>query len=174
MENKNNLQFHLWNYINILYLCICLYIPSLITRSFCADHLLRNLWVHTYISFYTTEISFYVIMYYLPTTLFVYVLLKYSWITMFCYYDCKVTQLYICVCVYIYIYTFFFIFFSIIVYHRILNIVPCAIQQDFVVYPFYVYQFTSANQTPNPTLSHPIFLGNHRPVLYVSDSISVS
>ena len=28
----------------------------------------------------------------------------------------------------IHIYTFFFVFFSIVVYHRILNIVPCAIQ----------------------------------------------
>ena len=28
----------------------------------------------------------------------------------------------------IHIYTFFFIFFSITVYHRMLNIVPCAIQ----------------------------------------------
>ena len=27
----------------------------------------------------------------------------------------------------IHVYTFFFIFFSIMVYHRILNIVPCAI-----------------------------------------------
>ena len=30
--------------------------------------------------------------------------------------------------IHIYIYTFFFIFFSMMVYHRILNIVPCAIQ----------------------------------------------
>ena len=30
------------------------------------------------------------------------------------------------------IYTLFFIFFSIMVYHRMLNIVPCAIQQDLV------------------------------------------
>ena len=39
----------------------------------------------------------------------------------------------------VHIYTFFFIFFSIMVYHRILNIVPCRnytvqIQQDLVVY----------------------------------------
>ena len=34
--------------------------------------------------------------------------------------DSKVTQ--------IYIYTFFFIFFSMMVYHRILNIIPCALQ----------------------------------------------
>ena len=31
-------------------------------------------------------------------------------------------------------YTFVFIFFSIMGYHRILNIVPCAIQKDLVVY----------------------------------------
>ena len=36
----------------------------------------------------------------------------------------------------IHMYTFFFIFFSIMVYHRILNIFPCAIQWDLVVYPF--------------------------------------
>ena len=36
----------------------------------------------------------------------------------------------------IYTYTFFFIFFPIMVYHRILNIVPCAIPQD-LVYPLY-------------------------------------
>ena len=35
-------------------------------------------------------------------------------------------------------YTKFFIFFSIMVYHRILNIVPCAIQYDPVVYLFYI------------------------------------
>ena len=42
--------------------------------------------------------------------------------------------IYMCVCVYIYIYILFFkIFFSIIVYHKILNTVPCAIQYDLVV-----------------------------------------
>ena len=41
--------------------------------------------------------------------------------------------------------TFFFIFFSIIVYHSILNIVPCAIHLDLVFYPFHIYWFTSAN-----------------------------
>ena len=46
----------------------------------------------------------------------------------------SVIHIHICVCVYIYIYiythihTSFFIFFSIMVYHRILNIVPCAVQ----------------------------------------------
>ena len=32
----------------------------------------------------------------------------------------------------LYIYTYFFIFFSIMVYYRILNIIPCAIQWDLV------------------------------------------
>ena len=31
-----------------------------------------------------------------------------------------------------------FIVFSVMIYHRILNIAPCAIEYDFVVYPFYV------------------------------------
>ena len=35
------------------------------------------------------------------------------------------------------IYTFLFILFSIKVDDRTLNIVPCVIQQDFVVYPSY-------------------------------------
>ena len=38
----------------------------------------------------------------------------------------------------IHTYTFFFIFFSIMAYPRILSIVPCAAQYDFVVYPFYI------------------------------------
>ena len=39
----------------------------------------------------------------------------------------------------IHIHTFFFnTFFSIMVYHRILNIGPCAVQQDLVVSPSYI------------------------------------
>ena len=34
------------------------------------------------------------------------------------------------------IYTLFFIFFSIMVYLRTLNIVPCALQYDSIVHPF--------------------------------------
>ena len=45
----------------------------------------------------------------------------------------SVIHIYICVCVYIYV--LFYILF-IMAYHSILNIVPCAIQEDFVVYPF--------------------------------------
>ena len=40
--------------------------------------------------------------------------------------------------IYVYTHTFFFIFFSIMVYHRVLNIVPCAIQEDLVAHPFYI------------------------------------
>ena len=41
--------------------------------------------------------------------------------------------------------TFFKIFFSIMVYHRILNVVPCALQWDFVGCPSYIDWFASAN-----------------------------
>ena len=53
-------------------------------------------------------------------------LLKYSWLAMLCYFllYSKVSHLYI----------FFFILFSIMVYLRILNIVPCAKQEDLVVH----------------------------------------
>ena len=58
-----------------------------------------------------------------PTSVFFkYIFLKYSWFTMlywFLLYS-KVIQLYM--------YIFLFIFFSIIVYYKILNIVPCALQ----------------------------------------------
>ena len=94
-------------------------------------------------------------------------ILKYSSFTMLCQFlvYSKVIQLYI--------YTFFFIFFSIMVYYRTLNIVPCAIQQDLVVYPFYIYQFASANSKfpihPSPTIS----LGNCKSVLNVCEPVSV-
>ena len=54
------------------------------------------------------------------------------------------------------------------VYHRILNIVPCAVQWDLVVYPSCIYQFASAdpNFPVRPSL-HPLPLGDHRSVLCV-------
>ena len=36
-------------------------------------------------------------------------------------------------------YMFFFVFFSIMVYYKILNIGPRVIQQDLIVYLFYIY-----------------------------------
>ena len=36
-----------------------------------------------------------------------------------------------------YRYKFLFILFSTVVYHRALNIVPCAIKYDLIVYPSY-------------------------------------
>ena len=45
----------------------------------------------------------------------------------------------------IYIYTFFFIIFFIMVYPRILNIVPCAIQQELVYYSVFCGGFFSGN-----------------------------
>ena len=63
---------------------------------------------------------------------------------------------------YIHTHTFFFIFFSIIVYHSILNIVPCAIHLDLVFYPFHIYWFTSANPkhpipSPLPSFTTTVF-----------------
>ena len=42
-------------------------------------------------------------------------------------------------------YTFFFVFVSKMVYHRILDRVPCAAQPDLVVHPSYRQQFASAH-----------------------------
>ena len=61
--------------------------------------------------------------FFFPFMTFIYFFLKYSWFAMlywFLVYS-KVVQLYI------YIKLFFFMFFSIIVYYKILNIVPCTI-----------------------------------------------
>ena len=50
---------------------------------------------------------------------------------------------------------------------------PCAIQYDLVVYPFYIYQFASANPKL-PVLPHPLPFGNHKSVLYVGDRFLAS
>ena len=76
--------------------------------------------------------------------------------------------------IHIYVYSFFIIF-STMVYHWILNTVPCTIQEDFVVYPFYTYRFASANlKLPIQLSPTSLLLGNHQSVLYASDSVSVS
>ena len=57
------------------------------------------------------------------------------------------------------IYTLFSIFFSIIVYHRVLTLLPCAVQEALVVYPVYTQWFASANPKlpfqPSPKPSPP-------------------
>ena len=60
-----------------------------------------------------------------------------------------------------YIYSSIFRVFSTVVYHRILR-VPCAIQQDLVVYTFIHRSLHLLIQTPSPPF------GNHRSVLRVS------
>ena len=81
--------------------------------------------------------------------------------------------------IYIYIYThthththIFTIAFAIMLYHRILNIVLCAIQQD-LVYPFYIQKLTSAkpNLPLHPSLNS-LPCGKHQSVLYVCESVS--
>ena len=59
--------------------------------------------------------------------------------------------------------------FSIMVYHRILNTVPCAIQQGLVIHLFYIYQSASANpQIPIQASPTHLLLGNHQSIFYVS------
>ena len=72
------------------------------------------------------------------------------------------------------IYIFLFVFFSIMVYHRILSTVPCAIQQDLVVYPSYtsLHLLIPNSQSIPPPL--PLPLGNHKSALYVCEFVSVS
>ena len=68
----------------------------------------------------------------------------------------------------------FFRFFSIIGFYKILNIVPCAIQQVLVVYLFYIQQCVYVN--PKPLIYPPLLatpFGNHKFVSYACESISV-
>ena len=52
---------------------------------------------------------------------------------------------------------YIFMFLSIMIYYRMLNILPCALQQDLVVYPFilYIIDFIWKSQTPNPASAIP-------------------
>ena len=66
---------------------------------------------------------------------FLKIILKYSWFTML-YQFLQYNKVFSC--------TFFFIFCSIMVYHRILNKVPCTIWQDLFIYSIrnsYIYGF---------------------------------
>ena len=62
------------------------------------------------------------------------ILLKYSWFTVLCLIS-AVQESNSVIRVGTYIYIYIFIFFSIMVYHRILNIIPYATQLELVVYP---------------------------------------
>ena len=79
----------------------------------------------------------------------------------------KVSQLYI------YIYPLFCRFYSHVVHYRVLNRVPCTIQQVLISYLFYIQQCVYVN--PNlPIYPSPTFhLGNHKFVFYSCDSISI-
>ena len=52
-------------------------------------------------------------------------------------------------------YVFFFIFFPIMVCHRILNIIPCVIQYDLVVYPFFPLNVKVLSGFPLESLLYP-------------------
>ena len=67
----------------------------------------------------------------------------------------------------------FFTFFSIMIYLKILNIVPYTM--ELIVYPFYTKQYASADpKLPlHPSSTPPTPLGNHKSVLYVCESGSV-
>ena len=68
----------------------------------------------------------------------------------------------------IHIYTFFFIFFSIMVYHRILNIVPCVYSRAllFIHFLFNSLHLLTSNSQSIP-LPPPLAFGNHKSVLCV-------
>ena len=76
--------------------------------------------------------------------------------------------------IHLYVNMFFFIFFSIMVYHRILNIVCCAIRED-LVHASYMRQFASAHPKqpvqPSPTA---LTLGSHQSLHDAPGSGSVS
>ena len=75
-------------------------------------------------------IQFHVLYSVMCTWLFKFIFLKYSW-----FYNILISAVQQSDSV-IHRYTFFFIFFSIMIYPRILNIAPHAIQEDLVVYLF--------------------------------------
>ena len=74
----------------------------------------------------------------------------------------------------IHTHTFFLIFFSILVYHRMLDIVPCAVTAGLCLSIQYILVGICLSQTPNPSLPNLPPLGSHKFVLYVWKSVSVS
>ena len=72
------------------------------------------------------------------------------------------------------IYTFSFIFSPIIIYHRILNIVSCAIQQNLSFIHSLYNSLHLLTQLPiHPSLT-PLPLGSHKSALNICESVSVS
>ena len=80
-----------------------------------------------------------------------------------------VIPFYVCVCVCV----FFFTFFSTAVYHRWLDIVPCAGHQN-LVYPSHSQVCIFSPPPPSPFLSSTIPSGKCSSVLYVCESTSAS
>ena len=67
------------------------------------------------------------------------------------------------------------IFFFIIIYYRILNIIPCATQEDLILYLFYIQQLVSVNPKLQIYPFPPSFpFGNHKFVFYVCESVLCS
>ena len=107
-------------------------------------------------------IQFHVLYSVMCTWFFKFILLKYSW-----FYNILISAVQQSDSV-IHRYTFFFIFFSIMVYPRILNIAPCAIQEDLVVYPISIYKslpllIPNSWSIPSPPSIPP---GTHKSVFY--------
>ena len=90
----------------------------------------------------------------------------FSWFRVLCQFspDSKVTQSYK------HIYTPFLTLSSIILHHKWLDMVPCAMEQDLIAYPFQRQYSASINPrlTVHPTPS-PSSLANHKSVLQVHE-----
>ena len=74
----------------------------------------------------------------------------------------------------IYIYVLLHIF-SIVAYHRILNVVPCAIQWGWHLFIHSLYNSIHLLIPNSKSVALPYPLpGNHKTVIYVCESVSVS
>ena len=62
----------------------------------------------------------------------------------------------------------FLIFFSVVVYHKILNVVLCSIQEDFGAHPFCIQQLVFTHSLSLPLSPSPSVLA-HRPVPCIQD-----
>ena len=72
-------------------------------------------------------------------------------------------------------YTFFFIFISIMVYQRILNIIPCGIQEDLVFFMYSIYTslcLLIPNFQSNPLHSNAIYSYCHYSFIHLTKLVS--